>query len=73
MKKNTKALVLGLIGAAAGVIALVVWLVVIAIGTGFYSTKIELSTVEGASEEGVQGVVRLHVEGIIDYIKSQKK
>lgn len=54
MKKNTKALVLGLIGAAAGVIALVVWLVVIAIGTGFYSTKIELSTVDGASEEGVQ-------------------
>lgn len=46
MKKDTKSLVLGLIGAAVGVIALVVWIVVIAIQTGFYSTKVNLCTTE---------------------------
>ena len=44
MKKDTKALVLGLIGAAVGVAALVIWIVVIAIKTGFYSTKVQLCT-----------------------------
>ena len=37
----------------------------------FYDNKDDLKFM--TSEEGVQGVVRLHVEGIIDYIKSQKK
>lgn len=36
----------------------------------FYDNKDDLIYL--TSEEGVHGVVRLHVEGIIDYIKSQK-
>lgn len=55
MKKDTKTLVLALIGGAVGLAALVVWLVVCAITTGFYSTKIELGTEEqGKTVEGVQ-------------------
>ena len=37
----------------------------------FYDNKDDLKYL--TSEEGVHGVVRLHVEGIIDYIKSLKK
>ena len=36
----------------------------------FYDNKDDLKFL--TSDEGVQGVVRLHVEGIIDYIKSRK-
>lgn len=55
MKKDTKTLVLALIGGAVGLAALVVWIVVCAITTSFYSTKIELGTEEqGKTVEGVQ-------------------
>lgn len=37
----------------------------------FYDNKDDLKYM--TSEEGIHGVVRLHVEGIIDYINSQKK
>lgn len=37
----------------------------------FYDNKDDLQYL--TSEEGVHGVVRLHIEGIIDYINSQKK
>lgn len=37
----------------------------------FYDNKDDLKYL--ASEEGIHGVVRLHVEGIIDYVKSQEK
>ena len=37
----------------------------------FYDNKDDLKYM--TSEEGIQGVVRLHVEGIIDYIEGQKK
>lgn len=37
----------------------------------FYDNKDDLMYL--TSDEGVHGVVRLHIEGIIDYIESQKK
>jgi len=37
----------------------------------FYDNKDDLMYL--TSEEGIHGVVRLHVEGIVDYIKSQEK
>lgn len=37
----------------------------------FYDNKDDLKFM--TSEEGIHGVVRLHVEGILDFIKSQKK
>ena len=37
----------------------------------FYDNKDDLAYL--VSDEGVHGVVRLHIEGIIDYINSQKK